>query len=74
MMMFNQDYLTISHGADIGLYTDVEVKDAEYNLMIAKNDLIKSTLDLLLVDLNLKKYSSNLSVENIQTINRMLVW
>ena len=70
----NQDYLTISHGADIGLYTDVEIKDAEYNLMVAKNDLIKSTLDLLLIDLNLKKYSSNLSVENIQTINRMLVW
>ena len=70
----NQDYLTLSQGADIGLYTDVEVKDAEYNLMIAKNDLIESTLDLLLVDLNLKKYSSNLSVENIRTINRMLVW
>ena len=70
----NQDYLTISQGADVGLYTDVEIKDAEYNLMVAKNDLIKSTLDLLLVDLNLKKYSSNLSVENIQTINRMLVW
>lgn len=70
----NQDYLTISQGADIGLYTDVEVKDAEYNLIISKNDLIKSTLDLLLVDLNLKKYSSNLSVQNIQTINRMLVW
>ena len=70
----NQDYLTITQGADIGLYTDVEVKDAEYNLMVAKNDLIESTLDLLLVDLNLKKYSSNLSVENIRTINRMLVW
>jgi len=70
----NQDYLTLSQGADIGLYTDVEVKDAEYNLMIAKNDLIESTLDLLLIDLNLKKYSSNLSVENIRTINRMLVW
>jgi outer membrane protein len=70
----NQDYLTISHGGNIGLYTDVEIKDAEYNLMVAKNDLIKSTLDLLLIDLNLKKYSSNLSVENIQTINRMLVW
>ena len=70
----NQDYLTISQGADIGLYTDVEVKDAEYNLLVAKNDLIESTLDLLLVDLYLKKYSSNLSVENIQTINRMLVW
>ena len=70
----NQDYLTITQGADIGLYTDVEVKDAEYNLMVAKNDLIESTLDLLLVDLNLKKYSSNLSVENIKTINRMLVW
>jgi len=70
----NQDYLTISQGADVGLYTDVEIKDAEYNLMVAKNDLIESTLDLLLVDLNLKKYSSNLSVENILTINRMLVW
>ena len=70
----NQNYVTIMHGAEAGLYTDVEVKDAEYNLIISKNDLIKSTLDLLLTDLKLKKYSSDLNLQSISTINRMLIW
>ena len=70
----NQNYVTIMDGAEAGLYTDVEVKDAEYNLIISKNDLIKSTLDLLLTDLKLKKYSSDLNLQSISTINRMLIW
>ena len=70
----NQDYITINKGAEAGLYTDVELKNAEYNLIVSKNDLIKSTLDLLLVDLNLQKYSSSLNVHSIQKINHMLVW
>ena len=70
----NQDYITINKGAEAGLYTDVELKNAEYNLIVSKNDLIKSTLDFLLVDLNLQKYSSSLNVHSIQKINQMLVW
>ena len=70
----NQDYITINKGAEAGLYTDVELKNAEYNLIVSKNDLIKSTLDFLLVDLNLQKYSSSLNVHSIQKINHMLVW
>ena len=70
----NQDYITINKGAEAGLYTDVELKNAEYNLIVSKNDLIKSTLDFLLVDLNLQKYSSSLNVHSIKKINHMLVW
>ena len=70
----NQDYITINKGAEAGLYTDVELKNAEYNLILSKNDLIKSTLDFLLVDLNLQKYSSSLNVHSIKKINHMLVW
>ena len=70
----NQDYITINKGAEAGLYTDVELINAEYNLIVSKNDLIKSTLDFLLVDLNLQKYSSSLNVHSIQKINHMLVW
>ena len=70
----NQDYISIITGAEAGLYTDVEIKNAEYNLVTSKNDLIQSTLDFLLVDLKLKKYSSDLNIQSINTINRMLVW
>ena len=70
----NQGYISIITGAEAGLYTDVEIKNAEYNLVTSKNDLIQSTLDFLLVDLKLKKYSSDLNIQSINTINRMLVW
>ena len=70
----NESYVTILKGSESGLYTDVEVKTAEYELVKSKNELIETTLEYLLVDLKLKKYSSNLSVQNIQTINKMLVW
>ena len=70
----NRDYVTIFRGAEAGLYTDVEIKNAEYDLIVSKNDLIKSTLDFLLIDLKIKKYSSDLNIQSIKTINQMLVW
>ena len=70
----NLDYLAIENGFQSGLYTDVALKQAEYNLVASKNELVSNTLKYLLNDLELKKYSSALSVQNIRDINNMLVW
>tara|TARA_Y100000389_G_C17445008_1_gene511021 strand:+ start:880 stop:2190 length:1311 start_codon:yes stop_codon:yes gene_type:complete len=70
----NLDYLAIKNGFQSGLYTDVELKEAEYNLVISKNELVSNTLKYLLTDLQLRKYSSELSVQNIININEMLIW
>lgn len=70
----NQDYITTKRGSEAGIYTDVEVTNAKYNLINSKNDLIENTLEFLLVDLKLKKYSSDLNAESIKSINQMLVW
>ena len=70
----NLDYLTIGNGFQSGLYTNVELKDSEYRLIIAKHELISNTLKYLLTDLELKKYSSELNIGSIKDINQMLVW
>ena len=70
----NLDYVTIGNGFQSGLYTNVELKDSEYKLTIAKHELISNTLKYLLTDLELKKYSSELSIKSIKDINKMLVW
>jgi outer membrane protein len=70
----NLDYLTIENGFQSGLYTNVELKDSEYRLIIAKHELISNTLKYLLTDLELKKYSSELNIGSIKDINQMLVW
>ena len=58
----------------LGVYSDIQVQEAEYQLVQSKNELIKVTLDYLLIDLRLKKYSSELNVKNIESINQLLVW
>ena len=70
----NEDYISMQTGFESGAYSDVEVKESEYNLIVSKNELISSMLDYLLVDLKLKKYSSKLTVDNIKVINKMLNW
>tara|TARA_Y100000748_G_scaffold275139_1_gene250701 strand:+ start:949 stop:2256 length:1308 start_codon:yes stop_codon:yes gene_type:complete len=70
----NESYVTLLKGSQSGIYTDVEIKIAKYDLVKSKNELIETTLEYLLVDLKLKKYSSSLSVKDIQAINKMLVW
>ena len=70
----NESYVTLLKGSQSGIYTDVEIKIAKYDLVKSKNELIETTLEYLLVDLKLKKYSSSLSVQDIQAINKMLVW
>tara|TARA_B100000530_G_scaffold311132_1_gene237990 strand:+ start:153 stop:1343 length:1191 start_codon:yes stop_codon:yes gene_type:complete len=70
----DENYITLLKGAESGIYTDVEIKTEEYNLVKSRNELIEATLEYLLVDLKLQKYSSNLSVQSLKTINKMLVW
>jgi outer membrane protein len=70
----NLDFITTRNGLQSGLYTNVELKDSEYKLTIAKHELISNTLKYLLTDLELKKYSSELSIESIKDINQILIW
>ena len=70
----NIDFITTRNGLQSGLYTNVELKDSEYKLTIAKHELISNTLKYLLIDLKLKKYSSELDIESIKNINQILVW
>ena len=70
----NNNYLTVKKGFTLGAYSDIQVQEAEYKLVQSKNELIKATLDYMLIDLRLKKYSSELSVKNIESINQLLVW
>ena len=70
----NNNYLTVKKGFTLGAYSDIQVQEAEYKLVQSKNELIKATLDYMLIDLRLKKYSSELNVKNIESINQLLVW
>ena len=70
----NEDYKTIKNGQYSGIYTDVELSEAEYGLNVARNDLIETTLNYLIVDLKLKNYSSELNIKNIKQLNDMFIW
>jgi outer membrane protein len=70
----NIDFITTRNGSQSGLYSNVELKDSEYKLTIAKHELISNTLKYLLTDLELKKYSSELNIQSIKNINQILVW
>ena len=70
----NENYKTMISGYNKGIYSDIDLKESEYNLIIAKNELISSTLEYMSTDLSIKKYSSELSIRHIEDINKMLVW
>ena len=70
----NENYKTMISGYKKGIYSDIDLKESEYNLIIAKNELISSTLEYMSTDLSIKKYSSELSIRHIEDINKMLVW
>ena len=70
----NENYKTMVSGFRSGMYSDIDIKESEYDLVAARNELISSSLDFMLIDLSIKKYSSELSIRNIEDINKMLVW
>jgi len=70
----NQNYKSAKKGFMSGTYTDVEVQETKLKLIQAKNSYIKTALDYILMDLQLKKFSSTLTENNIKEVNAMLVW
>ncbi len=70
----NQNYKSAKKGFTSGTYTDVEVQETKLKLIQTKNSYTKTALDYILMDLQLKKFSSTLTKDNIKEINAMLVW
>ena len=46
----------------------------DFDYIESKNNYTKSVFDYILVDLQLKKYSSTLSEQDLLQVNSMLVW
>ncbi|MEC9205713.1 MAG: TolC family protein [Pseudomonadota bacterium] len=69
-----QNYETIKDGFVLGVNTDIQVIEANYNLHTAKKDYIKAVMDYLVSDLKIKKYSSSLNSKDIELINQWLIW
>ena len=57
-----------------GVYTDVALLKSEVEYIESKNIYTRSVFDYLLADLQLKKYSSTLSEQDLLKVNSMLVW
>tara|TARA_B110000008_G_C16918766_1_gene543826 strand:+ start:42 stop:1355 length:1314 start_codon:yes stop_codon:yes gene_type:complete len=70
----NSNYITMQKGYKSGTYSDTQIEESKYKLLEAKNEFIKSSLDYIFLDLELKRYSKKLSVKNIEAINSMLIW
>lgn len=69
-----ENYLTIKNGFLLGVNSDIQVTEANYNLHTAKNEYIQSMMNLILSDLEIKKYSQDLTIQDIESINQWLVW
>ncbi len=57
-----------------GIYSDVALLKTRLDYIESKNNYTKSVFDYILVDLQLKKYSSTLSEQDLLQVNSMLVW
>ncbi len=69
-----QNYETVKDGFSLGVNTDIQVIEANYNLHTAKRDYIKSAMNYLVSELKIKKYSSSLNPKDIELINQWLIW
>ena len=69
-----ENYLTIKNGFLLGVNSDIQVTEANYNLHAAKNEYIQSMMNLILSDLEIKKYLQDLTIQDIESINQWLVW
>ncbi|MBS82858.1 MAG: hypothetical protein CMD65_01845 [Gammaproteobacteria bacterium] len=82
LIMTNRDNYNLSKenlsavqaGYKFGVYSDVEVLEAEYNLAQSRLNLEKSILDYIITDLRLKKYTAELNANHIEKINKWLIW
>ena len=74
---YNSSYANLQSakkGYANGIYTDVALLRSEIEYIESKNNYTRSVFDYLLADLQLKKYSSTLSEQDLLKVNSMLVW
>ena len=74
---YNSSYINLQSakkGFDNGIYSDVDLLKTKLDFIESKNNYTKSVFDYLLADLQLKKYSSTLSEQDLLKVNSMLVW
>jgi len=64
----------VKNGFILGVNTDIQVTEANYDLHISKNEYIKSIMDYMVSELEIKKYSEDLTIRDIESINHRLVW
>jgi len=69
-----QNYRTVKNGFILGVNTDIQVTEANYDLHISKNEYIKSIMNYMVSELEIKKYSEDLTIRDIESINHWLVW
>ena len=69
-----QNYKTVKNGFILGVNTDIQVTEANYDLHISKNEYIKSIMNYMVSELEIKKYSEDLTIRDIESINHWLVW
>ena len=70
----NESFIAAKKGFMSGIYTDIEVQESKINLISTKNKYISTVLSYLLQDLNIKKYTNDIDVLDIQEINSILIW
>ena len=69
-----QNYQTIKNGFVLGVNTDIQVTESHYNLKKAESNYVQSIMDYIVSDLEIKKYSKDLTIRDIESINQWLVW
>lgn len=67
-------YIAAKKGFRAGIYTDTELQQSKIELMNAKNKYIDSVLNFILLDLDIKQYTSQIGIDEIEEINSILVW
>ena len=69
-----ENLTAVQSGYSLGVYSNVEVMEAEYNLIQSQSNLEKSILDYIITDLRLKKYTTDLNISHVEHINKWLIW
>lgn len=72
--LHNLKYVAAKEGFRNGIYTDTELQQSKIELVSAKNRYIESILNFILLDLDIKQYTSQIGIDEIEEINSILVW
>ena len=70
----NLKYISAKEGFRAGIYTDTELQQSKIELIQAKNSFVDATLNFILLDLDIKQYTSQIGIDEIKEINSILVW